>query len=326
VSANETHRPVATPNIFQDYITLTKPGVNKLLVLTTFCTMFVAAKGFPDLWLLLWTVMGLTLATSSAQAFNMVYDRDIDALMERTRDRPLPNGRVSVRGAMIWSAFLGILSVAVIVVMIPDPRDGGVNWWMLAVTAFGHLFYAIGYTVLLKRTTIHNVLIGGAAGAMPPLVGWTAVTGDLDPAAWGLFAIIFLWQCPHTWALAIWRDLDYSKVGVPMLPVVRGRQETKRQSLTYICLLVVTAVAFTFLNGMGTVYLIVATLAGLRYIQLGVQALYEAEEELWGKKLFFFSITWLCLIFLALPLDVLIHQPVRFDIAMRAEWVEAVLP
>lgn len=316
----------ASPSLIQDYITLTKPGVNKLLVLTTFCTMFVAAKGFPDLWLLLWTVIGLGLATSSAQAFNMVYDRDIDSQMERTQNRPLPTGRVSVRGALIWSVALGIASMVVIAVMIPDPRDGGINGWMLAVTAFGHLFYAVGYTVLLKRTTIHNVLIGGAAGAMPPLVGWTAVTGDLDPAAWGLFAIVFLWQCPHTWALAIWRDLDYTKVGVPMLPVIRGRQETKRQALTYICLLVVTAVAFTFLNGMGPIYLVVATLSGLRYIQLGVQALYEPEEEVWGKKLFFFSITWLGLIFLALPLDVLIDQPVRFDIAMRAEWVEAVLP
>lgn len=316
----------STPSVFADYIALTKPAISRLLVLTTFCTMFVAAKGLPDLWLLLWTVVGLSLATSSAQVFNMVYDRDIDGQMDRTRNRPLPTGRVSVRGALIWSVALGIASLIVIATMIPDPRDGGINWWMLAVTAFGHIFYALGYTVLLKRTTIHNVLIGGAAGAMPPLVGWTAVTGDLDPAAWGLFAIVFLWQCPHTWALAIWRDLDYTKVGVPMLPVVRGRQEAKRQALTYICLLVMTATAFTFLNGMGPIYLVVSTLAGLRYIQLGIQALYEPDEAAWGKKLFFFSIKWLGLIFLALPLDVLIAQPVTFDIAMRAEWVDSVLP
>jgi protoheme IX farnesyltransferase len=302
------------------YIELTKPGISRLLALTTVCTMFVAAKGAPDLFRLLWTLLGLTLATSSAQCWNMVYDRDIDARMERTKNRPLPRGTVSVRGAIIWAALLLIASMAVIGFFVRDPRDGGVNWAALITTLFGHLFYSIAYTMVLKRSSIHNVLIGGIAGAMPPLVGWTAVTGQLDPAGWALFTIVFLWQCPHTWALAIWRNLDYSNVGVPMLPVVRGRAETKRQNVIYVCLLVTAGVLFGFLNGMGPLYMAIATVSGVRYIQLSIRALTEEDDEKWGKKMFFFSIKYLGLIFLALPIDVMIAQPFGFDIGMRADF------
>jgi protoheme IX farnesyltransferase len=283
--------------------------------------MFVAAKGVPDLMLMVWTLLGLLLATSAAQTWNMVFDRDIDALMDRTKNRALPQGRISAKNATWFAAILAAASATVLLTLIPDPHNGGINWACFLTTFAGLLFYAVGYTMILKRNSIHNVLLGGIAGALPPLVGWTAVTGQLDPAGWALFGIIFLWQCPHTWALAIWRDLDYSRVGIPMLPVIRGRAETKRQNLFYVCMLASTAVLFAFFNGMGPLYLILATLAGLRYIQLSIQALTEDDEEAWGKKMFFFSIKYLGIIFLALPLDVLIPQPFGYDIGMRADWV-----
>ncbi|MEE2836910.1 MAG: heme o synthase [Myxococcota bacterium] len=307
------------PPLWRDYYSLTKPGVSRLLALTTLCTMFVAAKGMPDLGLIAATLAGLLLATSAAQVWNMVYDRDIDALMERTQNRALPKGRISPRHATIFAAALALASATVLLTLIPNPRNGGINWACFLTTFAGLLFYAVGYTMVLKRNSIHNVLLGGIAGALPPLVGWTAVTGQLDPAGWALFGIIFLWQCPHTWALAIWRDLDYTRVGVPMLPVIRGRAETKRQNLFYVCLLAITGVLFAFFNGMGPLYLILVTAAGLRYIQLSIQALTEADEEAWGKKMFFFSIKYLGVVFLALPLDVLIPQPFGYDIGMRAD-------
>ena len=306
---------------WRDYYSLTKPGVSRLLALTTLCTMFVAAKGVPDLMLMVWTLLGLLLATSAAQTWTMVFDRDIDAQMDRTKNRALPQGRITVRSATWFAALLAIASATVLLTLVPDPHNGGINWACFLTTFAGLLFYAVGYTMVLKRNSIHNVLLGGIAGALPPLVGWTAVTGQLDPAGWALFGIIFLWQCPHTWALAIWRDLDYGRVGIPMLPVIRGRAETKRQNLFYVCMLASTAVLFAFFNGMGPLYLILATLAGLRYIQLSIQALNEADEEAWGKKMFFFSIKYLGIIFLALPLDVLIPQPFGYDIGMRADYV-----
>lgn len=311
----------AAPPLWRDYLSLTKPGVSRLLALTTLCTMFVAAKGMPDLSLIVATIGGLTLATGAAQAWNMVFDRDIDALMERTKNRALPQGRISPRNATLFAVLLGLASAAVLLVFIPDPRNGGINWACFTATFAGLIFYAVGYTMVLKRNSIHNVLLGGIAGALPPLVGWTAVTGQLDPAGWALFGIVFLWQCPHTWALAIWRDLDYTRVGVPMLPVIRGRAETKRQNLFYVCMLATTAVLFAFFNGMGPLYLVAASVAGIRYIQLSIQALTEPDEELWGKKMFFFSIKYLGIIFLALPLDVLISQPFSYDIGMRADWM-----
>ena len=309
------------PSRWRDYYSLTKPGVGRLLGLTTLCTMFVAAKGVPDIMLMFWTLVGLLLATSAAQTWNMVYDRDIDAMMERTKDRALPQGRISVKNATWFASILAAASATVLLTQIPDPHDGGINWACFLTTFSGLFFYAVGYTMVLKRNSIHNVLLGGIAGALPPLVGWTAVTGQLDPAGWALFGIIFLWQCPHTWALAIWRDLDYDRVGVPMLPVIRGRAETKRQNLFYVCMLTSTAVLFAFFNGMGPLYLILATLAGLRYIQLSVQALNAIDEEAWGKRMFFFSIKYLGIIFLALPLDVLIPQPFGYDIGMRADYI-----
>ncbi len=311
----------AAPPLWRDYYSLTKPGVSRLLALTTLCTMFVAAKGLPDWRLILATIGGLTLATGAAQTWNMVYDRDIDAQMERTRMRAIPQGRISPYGATVFAVVLALLSAVVLLAFIPDPRDGGINWACFFATFAGLIFYAIGYTMVLKRNSIHNVLLGGIAGALPPLVGWTAVTGQLDPAGWALFGIVFLWQCPHTWALAIWRDLDYSRVGAPMLPVIRGRAETKRQNLFYVCMLAITAVLFSFFNGMGPLYLIVATAAGLRYIQLSIRAMHEPDEEAWGKKMFFFSIKYLGIIFLALPLDVLVAQPFTYDIGMRADWL-----
>jgi protoheme IX farnesyltransferase len=316
--------PTATPPLWKDYYSLTKPGVSRLLALTTLCTMFVAAKGLPDLWLIAATILGLTLATGAAQTWNMVYDADIDARMQRTAQRPIPQGRVSARGATFFALILTALAAAVLLIWVPDPRHGGINWACFGTTFFGLFFYAIGYTMVLKRSSIHNVLIGGIAGALPPLVGWTAVTGQMDPAGWALFGIVFLWQCPHTWALAIWRDLDYTKVGVPMLPVIRGRAETKRQNLFYVCLLASTGVLFAIFNGMGPFYLIVATAAGVRYIQLSIRALSEDDEEAWGKRMFFFSIKYLSIIFVALPIDVLMPQAFVYDIGMRADQIISV--
>ena len=227
VPARLAARPLA---VVGDYVRLTKPRVISLLLLTTAGAMFVAAGGFPNGWLLLWTLVGGYLAAGGANAINQYVDRDIDERMSRTTERPVVAGRVTPGRALVFGIALGIASALVL--------GFAANWLAAALALVGLALYVGVYTLWLKRTSVHNIVIGGSAGAVPPLVGWAAVTGDLSLSAWILFAIIFYWTPPHFWALALMLKRDYAAAGVPMLPVVRGEAETKRQILLWTLVMI----------------------------------------------------------------------------------------
>ena len=208
-----------------DYFELTKPRIIVLLLITTLAAMIMAARGLPPLGIMLWTLIGGALAAGSAGAFNCVYDADVDALMKRTMNRPIPAGRIGVERALVFAALLGIAAFAILALLV-NPLAA---WLSLA----GNAYYVLIYTVWLKRRTPQNIVIGGAAGAVPPLVGWAAVTGTLGAPAILLFVLIFLWTPPHFWALALMTETDYAKAGIPMLPNVAGVERTKREIVVY---------------------------------------------------------------------------------------------
>src|SRR5918993_5513219 len=226
--------------VLADYVTLTKPKVQSLLLLTTVTTMYVA--GDPSLALVFWTVLGGSLASGGAGAVNHWYDRDIDAQMARTATRPVPAGRISPRAALSFGIALGVLSFVQLSLTV--------NVLSAVLALSGFLGYVFVYTMWLKRTTPQNIVIGGAAGAVPPLVAWAAVTGRVELTALYLFAIVFYWTPPHFWALSLLMKDEYAKVQIPMLPVVRGEDETRRQITLYSVLLV----AITFLPFAGRLF------------------------------------------------------------------------
>ena len=282
------------------YVELGKPGILRLLLITTVCAMLVAARGLPDLWILLWTLVGMTLVSASAYAMNMVYDEDIDAIMHRTMHRPIPSGRVDARSGLIFASVIGVLGVLVLHVLV--------NSVAALVALGGHLFYVFIYTMWLKRSTPHNIVIGGAAGAVPPLVGWAAVHGELSLAAWIMFAIIFFWTPPHFWALALYKRLDYSRARVPMLPVVSGEAVTKRQMVLYAVLLIPVSLALAF-AGMGIIYLVSCLALGFLFCYFTLKTAQEKESYRWAKRTFAFSILYLGLLFVAMSLDSLLVEP-----------------
>jgi protoheme IX farnesyltransferase len=216
-------------SIVRDYFALTKPNVMSLLLFTTLTAMMIAVGGWPSPVLIVWTMLGGALASASSAAINMYLDRDIDALMTRTKKRPIPSGRLKPRHALLFGIVLGAAAFVELAL--------GVNLLAAALSTAGILYYVFIYTMWLKRTTPQNIVIGGAAGAIPPLVGWAAVTGSVGGTAVILFFIVFFWTPPHFWALSLLMKNDYEKVGVPMLPVVRGEAETRRQILLYSVLL-----------------------------------------------------------------------------------------
>ncbi len=277
------------------YVALTKPRIVELLLVTTVPAMFLAARGWPGGWLLLATLVGGTLTAGAANTFNMVWDRDIDGLMGRTRSRPLPAGAVSPARALVFGAVLAVAGPTWLWVLVgPLPA---------VLTTAGMVFYVLVYTVWLKRRTVHNIVIGGAAGAVPALVGWAAVTGSLSPAAWLLFAVVFLWTPPHFWALAVVCERDYAAATVPMLPVVAGRPETARRSLRYAVATVVASLALPLVDpAVGWLYLVAASCLGALF--LGRAAGFRADPTpRTARPLFTFSITYLGALSLALVLD-----------------------
>jgi len=282
----------------RDYLALMKPRIILLLLITTITTMIVASPHHLPLAALLLTVLGGTLAAGSANAFNMYVDRDIDAIMRRTCLRPVPAGRVRPSQALVFGAITGTLSVAVMTL--------GVNVLAAALSTAGILFYVGVYTLWLKRSTPQNIVIGGAAGAVPPLVGWAAATGRIEPAAVALFAIVFLWTPPHFWALALGKADDYRAAGVPMLPVVRGDAETRRQIFLYsIVLSAATLALYVPLHALGLVYAIAAAVLDAVFVALawGVLAVRRPALEM---ALFGYSILYLGLLFTAMVVDRLI--------------------
>jgi heme o synthase len=282
-----------TRELLSDYIELTKPRVQSLLLLTTVATMYVA--GDPSLSLVALTCLGGYLSAGGAGAVNHWFDRDIDARMTRTASRPVASGRVSPRAALAFGCTLAILSVSELSLTV--------NVLAAGLSFLGFLGYVFVYTVWLKRRTPQSIVIGGAAGAVPPLVAWAAVTGSVSGIAVILFFIIFFWTPPHFWALSLLMKNQYAKVGVPMLPVVRGEQETRRQILLYAVLLyAITQLPFCA-GGFGVIYLIASLVLGFGFIGAAVRLQRRADRRS-ALGLHLFSLVYLALLFCAMVADV----------------------
>ncbi|MGA9875215.1 MAG: heme o synthase [Solirubrobacteraceae bacterium] len=281
-----------TRQLVSDYIELTKPKVQSLLLLTTVTTMLVA--GDPSVWLIALTCLGGYLSAGGAGAVNHWFDRDIDASMGRTANRPVPAGRVSPPAALTFGCVLAALSFLELSLTV--------NVLAASLSFAGFLGYVFVYTVWLKRRTPQNIVIGGAAGAIPPLVGWAAVTGSINGVAVLLFFIVFFWTPPHFWALSLLMKGEYEKVGVPMLPVVRGEAETRRQILLYSVLLyAVTQLPFCA-GGFGAIYLTASLLLGFGFIA-GAVRLYRRADRRSALQLYLFSLAYLALLFCAMVAD-----------------------
>jgi protoheme IX farnesyltransferase len=276
-----------------DLFALTKPKVQLLLLFTTVTTMLAA--GAPSASLVLATCIGGYLSAGGAGAVNHWYDRDIDAAMPRTADRPVPAGRIAPGAALAFGIVLGAASFAWLALTT--------NLLAATLALSGFLGYTLLYTVWLKRRTWQNIVWGGAAGAVPPLVGWAAVTGGLEGLPIYLFAIVFFWTPPHFWALSLLMKDEYARVGVPMLPVVRGEDETRRQILLYTVLLyAVTQLPFCA-GGLGTTYLLASVILGAAFIWLAVRLQRRADRRA-ALRLYLFSLGYLALLFTALVADV----------------------
>lgn len=242
----------------RSYYALSKPRIILLLLVTTLAAMVMAARGFPPLAVTCWTLLAGALAAASAGALNCVYDADIDAVMERTKSRPIPTGNISIRNAVLYALLCGLISFAIFYRFV-NPLAA---WLSLA----GNVYYVVVYTMWLKRITPLNIVIGGAAGAVPPLVGWAAVTHAIGGPALGLFALIFLWTPPHFWSLALMTETDYAKANIPMLPNVSGEERTKREIIYYSLLLVIASLVLYPLHVMGALYLAGAAVLGAIFI------------------------------------------------------------
>jgi protoheme IX farnesyltransferase len=279
---------------WRDYLELCKPKVVALIVFTAIVGMLLAVPGLPPLDAVIFGTLGIGLASGSAAAINHVVDQKIDAIMGRTHNRPIPQGAMKSRDALIFALAIGAISMAILIMWV--------NALTAALTFFSLIGYAVIYTMYLKRATPQNIVIGGAAGAAPPLLGWTAVTGSVDPGALLLFLIIFTWTPPHFWALAIHRADDYKKVGMPMLPVTHGKDYTRLQILLYTVLLfVVTLLPFSY--GMsGWLYLVGAVALNLMFMVYAVR-LYRDDNEKLPMKTFGFSIVYLMILFALLLVD-----------------------
>ena len=283
------------PGSVRDYVTLTKPRIMSLLLLTGLCGMVVGAEGLPPAWLVAATMGGLALACGGASALNHVLDADIDRLMgKRTRSRPVAAGRVPAPYALEFGLALSALSFVLLA--------GVVNTLTAVLALVGNLFYVLVYTRYLKRSTPQNIVIGGAAGAIPPLVGWAAATGNLTLPALVLFAVVFLWTPPHFWALALLIKRDYAAAGVPMLPVVRGERETARQIVLYTVGLVAFTLAPALWGQFGLVYLVAAAALGAAFLWLAWQLQRERTPRR-AALLFHYSLAYLALLFVAMAVD-----------------------
>src|SRR3954462_1543462 len=284
--------PASRSAVVADYVALTKPKVQSLLLLTTVAAMEIA--GDPSLALIFATCLGGYLSAGGAGAVNHWYDRDLDARMARTASRPVPSGRVAPGAALGFGLVLALLSVVWLSL--------AVNPLAAALSFSGFLGYTVVYTLWLKRRTAQNIVIGGAAGAVPPLVGWAAVTGGLDGTALYLFAIVFFWTPPHFWALSLLMKDEYAKVGVPMPPVGRGERETRRQILLYSLLLyAVTQLPFCA-GGFGTTYLVGSLVLGLAFIAGAVRLVRRADRRA-ALSLYLFSLAYLALLFVTMVAD-----------------------
>ena len=298
--------PLERRSTVANYVALTKPRIIELLLVTTVPVMFLAERGVPAVWLVVATLVGGTLSAGAANTFNSVYDRDIDALMHRTSNRPMVTGAITTRNAVLFGAVLTVISTL---------------WFALVVNVLSALLslaaialYAVGYTILLKRRTSQNIVWGGIAGCMPTLIGWSAVTGTVGWPAVVLFLVIFFWTPPHYWPLSMaFRD-DYSTAGVPMLPVERGPVAVGRQIVAYSWVMVATSLVLVPVAPMGWVYVVTAVLSGALFIAEAHRLLRAARGGATGAalkpmRLFHYSITYVTLVFLAVAVDPLLYFP-----------------
>jgi len=280
---------------FAAYVALTKPRIIELLLITTVPSMVLAASGWPGTWLVLATLIGGTLSAGGANALNSYVDRDIDEVMKRTHRRPLAQHEVAPRNALIFGIALGLAGFGWLWV--------NTNLLAASLSTAALLFYVFVYTIALKRTTVHNIVIGGAAGAAPTLVGWAAVSGTVAVPAWVLFFIVFYWTPPHFWALAVRYKDDYEKAGVPMLPAVAGVEATTRRMLLYTGLMVGVSLLLVPLGGMSWIYLVAAFGLGAWFLWNTWRVFREPDRAM---KLFTTSTIYLSALFAAVMLDVLI--------------------
>ena len=282
-----------TRTVVADYFEMTKPKVQSLLLFTTVTTMYIA--GDPSLGLVALTCLGGALSAGGAGAINHALDRDIDAVMKRTADRPVASGRVSPQAAIVFGVLLGCASFALLAL--------AVNPLAAVLAMSGLLGYVLVYTVWLKRSTPQNIVIGGAAGAVPPLVAWAAVTGGLGGLPLYLFAIIFFWTPPHFWSLSLLMKDEYARAGVPMLPVVRGEGETRRQILLYAVLLYAVSQLPFCAGGLGAIYLGASVALGAAFVYGAYRMLRRADRRT-ALRLYLFSLAYLALLFGAMVADV----------------------
>jgi protoheme IX farnesyltransferase len=280
------------------FVALTKPRIIELLLITTVPTMVVAARGLPSLGLIVATVVGGTLAAGGANAINMYVDRDIDALMKRTENRPLVTGAVKPREALVFAIALEVIAFVWLWALV--------NLLSAVLAVSATLFYVFIYTLWLKRSSEHNIVIGGAAGAVPVLIGWSAVTNSLGLAPLVLFAVIFVWTPPHFWALAIKYKDDYSAASVPMLPSVASFAKVARQIVIYTVALWAASLVFAPVAGMGLIYVGSAVLLGAVFLLFAVQ-LQREHTAARAMRLFSYSISYVTLLFGAMALDQLVR-------------------
>jgi protoheme IX farnesyltransferase len=279
----------------RDYFELSKPRIIVLLLITTLAAMVMAARGIPSLSLVFWTLLAGALAAGSAGAFNCAYDADIDKIMKRTADRPIPAGRISVRAAIVYASIIGIISFAIFFFLV--------NPLAAYLSLAGNVYYVLIYTMWLKRTTPLNIVIGGAAGAVPPLVGWAAVTHTMGAPALGLFALIFLWTPPHFWSLALAVETDYEKAKIPMFPNVYGDERTKREIIYYSIILVVASLALYPLHVMGALYFGAAAVLGGIFLLEAFRTWRERNGTVDARRMFRYSLVYLALMCTVMVID-----------------------
>jgi protoheme IX farnesyltransferase len=286
-----------------------KPRIIELLLITTIPVMFLAEQGVPNLWLVVATVVGGTLSAGAANTLNCYIDRDIDAVMHRTSRRPLVTGTVSPTGALVFGIALTVVSTLWLGLLV--------NWLSAGLALAALLFYVFGYTLLLKRRTAQNIVWGGAAGCMPVLIGWSAVTGTVSWSAFILFLVIFFWTPPHYWPLSMRYKDDYTAAHVPMLPVVERFVVVARQVVAYSWAMVLTSLALIPVQHVGWVYTVAALVSGVLFLTeahrlLGRARTGVAQDALKPMRLFHFSITYLTLLFVGVALDPIWHLPLPF--------------
>ena len=289
---------VEPQGLVRDYIALTKPRILSMLLLTALCTMFLAEGGVPELSLIALVLGGGALAAGGAHALNHYIERDSDSLMRRTKKRPVASGRVSPQEAMWFGIALNVIAFVLLTVLV--------NPLAATLTLSATLFYVFVYTIALKRRTPQNIVIGGAAGAVPPLAAWAAVTGTVELPAIYLFAIIFFWTPPHFWALALMIKDDYLSAGIPMMPVVTSVAETKRQILLYTFILVALTLMFVTTSAVGWFYFATAAVSGIGYIYY-TWRLYRLPEISGAKSAYLYSLLYLALIFVGVVADVYVR-------------------